>query len=117
MAINTCETCGEPFYVEDGEGWKRLCLACWKRSKGQHWRPLGEAARLREELETTRLVLGVAELRIKQLEKQLARAVNADIDPAMLKLLTQLVHPDRHSGSAASNRATVYLNNLKRAKR
>ena len=103
MAINTCEACGEPFHVEAGEAWKRLCLACWKRSKGQHWRPLGEAQRLRQELETTRLVLSIAEQRIEQLEAKLARAANVDFDPAMLKLMTQLVHPDKHNNSEIGN--------------
>jgi hypothetical protein len=117
VALNYCETCGTPFHVQDGEEWKRLCLPCWRASKTGYWRPTGEAERLREELETTRLVLNVAELRIAQLEAKLARTANVELDPAMLKLLTQLVHPDRHDNSAASNRAMAYLNDLRRARR
>ena len=118
MPINHCSDCGAPFHVADDETWKTRCLPCWRASKGTgYWRPTGEAERLREELETTRLVLNVAELRIAQLEAKLARTANVELDPAMLKLLTQLVHPDRHDNSAASNRAMAYLNDLRRARR
>ena len=117
MAINTCSDCGSPFHVADDETWKTRCLPCWRASKGEHWRPLGEAARLREELATAELKLGIANMRIEQLEAKLARTANVELDPSMLRLLVQLTHPDKHDNSPAAAKAAAYLNDLRRARR
>lgn len=39
--------------------------------------------------------------------------VNPPIDPAMLRRLIQLCHPDRHGGSEAATVATQYLLDLR----
>jgi len=67
------------------QAWKRVCLTCYLKAKGKP-------------APTTRTAPAVT-----------------PIDPAMLRRLVQLCHPDRHNNSEASNTATRYLLALKAA--
>jgi hypothetical protein len=82
--VANCSECGEAFTREAHESWKRRCLSCWAAAKG-----------------------------IRVVSNDAARAIVADV-AANLRLLPQLAHPDRHGGSPAANRATQFLNDLRK---
>jgi hypothetical protein len=74
-----CTECGTQFITLDGEEWKKLCIQCWRKSKG------------------------IPEPNTKQ------HFSNSMIEPEMLKRLIFLCHPDKHFGSVASTLATEWL--------
>lgn len=76
-----CPTCKAP-YLKD-QPWKRVCLACYLRSK----------ARTAPTVRT--------------------KAPAAPIEPDMLRRLIFLAHPDKHADSEASNVATRFLLSLR----
>jgi hypothetical protein len=92
MAI--CTECGAPFYRSADQQWKTRCGRCW-------WRGLSEEERKRRTFKDDTPLPRPAKPAI---ERELAE---------YLPLLIQLCHPDRHSGSPASNKATVWLLKLK----
>lgn len=132
-----CKQCGEPF--EADQGWKTICLDCWRANKNRqehkqveqlreqvtYWRSRAqgeadpaEVTRLREEVERYRRLHLDQQYRIASLELALTaersrtpgpRYNGTAIPPDMLKRLIQLAHPDRHGGSEAAHRATQWL--------
>lgn len=100
----TCEACGDVFTRAPGEGWKRLCLPCWKRSKQSSAPSLGETpAQLRHELHEA--LEEAARLRRRLMEAE----HRTTIPPDMLKRLIALAHPDKHYGSRIATEATQWL--------
>ncbi|MGB4912115.1 MAG: hypothetical protein WBO95_08290 [Candidatus Dechloromonas phosphoritropha] len=95
-----CEKCGAAFIREDGEDWKTLCLACWKKSPKAKNVAADRLAQLTAE--NTALLLERDTLR-----RSLQAAIS--IPPDMLARLIRLCHPDRHGNSEASNMATAWL--------
>lgn len=88
----------------DEPAWKTLCRECFVAAKkAEQAALLEELAELRAQ--NTRLRAEVFDLR--------SRARPA-LEPAMLRTLLQLAHPDRHDNSEASTKATQYLLTLKR---
>jgi hypothetical protein len=81
MSFHTCPACQQKFWREPDETWKRVCLACWKRTKGQE--------------------------RPRAAEPPAPAAPT--IPEEMLGRLIRLCHPDRHGGSEASTKATQWL--------
>lgn len=65
------------------------------------------------QLYLTQLERDVAKLRVRELETELHNsrltARRTAIEPAMIKRLIQLCHPDKHGGSTASQTATAWL--------
>lgn len=93
-----CQNCGCGFERTKGEEWKKLCLSCWKLSKSPD-----TSGSIYEENEQLRF-------RVYSLEKEVKRLLlERRIEPAMLKRLIQLAHPDKHNGSEASQKATAWL--------
>ena len=74
-----CRGCGDVFLREAAEGWKLLCLPCWRRRKAAA--PTAATAPRPAPL----------------------------IEEAMLKRLLFLAHPDKHNQSEASLIATRWL--------
>ena len=115
--IRHCATCGDAFEVAPEQAdWRHRCLSCWRASKkaqetrrdpGGYWAPAPTEARLKRHLAAA---LG----KVEQLEAELERRAEVELDPSMLKLLIQLTHPDKHSNSPGSIKATKYLNALRR---
>lgn len=87
--IAHCLDCGDAFWRADSEDWKRRCLPCWQASRGAQRRTDFAPSRLEYE----------------QLRDELAENL-----PALL----QLVHPDKHEGSAAATRVTQWLLDVRR---
>lgn len=97
-----CQQCKKSFFVADGEEWKKICLRCWKKSKGVQGNASDRAHQRVIELESlTRVLYG----RIAELE----RKSQATIEPEMLKRIIMLCHPDKHNNSEASIKATQHL--------
>jgi hypothetical protein len=94
MSLATCTTCGDSF--DQDEPWKKICTPCWQEKKRAE-----KAAASGIDNELFCLRVEVAALR-QQIERQ-------GIEPAMLKKLIRLCHPDRHGNSQASNQATSWL--------
>lgn len=88
----------------DEPAWKRLCGPCFIASKkAEHEALIDELAELRAD--NSRLRAEVFELRSRALPP---------FEPAIVRTLLQLCHPDRHDNSEASTKATQYLLTLKR---
>lgn len=79
-----CPACGAT-YLRD-KHWKKLCLPCWVKSKKADGFTLTPPA---------------------------PAPTAPQIEPEMLRRLLQLAHPDRHNGSEAAHKATLYLLALK----
>lgn len=103
--IATCIDCGADFERETTETWKKRCLDCWKLSKAGHKTDDPEAAAkwYRKGFEAGRAT-AMAE----------NRDGGATLDVERLRELLQLVHPDRHGGSALAVRVTQWLLELRR---
>lgn len=85
--IDHCLTCHGPFTRDFDQTWKRLCLPCWRRAKGAAPSPAAAAT------------------------------PSAPLEPSRIRQLLQLVHPDKHAGSALANEVTQWLLDLRRAAR
>lgn len=105
----TCEACGDTFTRALGEGWKRLCLSCWKVSPAAKKAARDKLAQLTAELAETRAERDRLRLRVLALELDGQQAKPEGIPPEMLRRLVRLCHPDRHGGSEAANEATAWL--------
>lgn len=107
--------CGADFWREDGEGWKRLCVDCWRAAKAGKDQATDDAE---QRATAWYQKWQEAKARIRQLELQLLRANLADtpapsgLDLATLKKMRSLCHPDRHSNSATSNEITQRINQM-----
>ena len=109
LAHATCEECGDTFSRAPGEGWKRLCLSCWKVSPAAKKAARDKLAQLTAELAETRAERDRLRLRVLALELDGQQAKPEGIPPEMLRRLVRLCHPDRHSQSEAANEATAWL--------
>lgn len=77
-----CPCCEARTFYKDSP-WKRVCVACYlERNPGKRRTPE---------------------------PVPVALPAGAGIEPAMLRRLLQLAHPDKHGNSEASNIATRYL--------
>lgn len=112
MTTAYCSNCGSPFSRKSDEAWKKLCYACWKRSKQSSVPSLGETpAQLRHELHVA--LEEAARLRRRLMEAERRSAIPADV----LKKLLHLAHPDKHGGSKIANEATQWLLKQREARR
>lgn len=91
-----CRECLGVFDCGESEAWKKLCFPCWKRSKAttntdsQAWYQRGYEAGHASAI-------------------AMSEAAPAGLDKARIRQLLQLVHPDRHNGSALANEVTTWL--------
>lgn len=88
-----CRTCGAPFYRSTDEQWKTLCLDCWRSSKAK----THDSA--------TCLLCYQRGLVAGRAHRSNAPA----LDPARIRELLQLAHPDKHAGSPLATRVTSWL--------
>jgi hypothetical protein len=93
--IKHCESCHRPF--EASYRWAKVCKPCFIEQKK------AETEQLRNEAVYWRDRCLRVESQITHLQSPRA------IPPDMLRRLLQLCHPDKHSGSEASQRATAWL--------
>jgi hypothetical protein len=102
-ATRRCSACRTPIPAVE-PAWKLLCRECFVTSKKrEHAELLDEVGELH--LQIADLRAEVAVLRSQQ---------RSAIEPAMVRVLLQLAHPDRHGNSAAANKATQCFLSLKR---
>lgn len=79
-----CTKCGNEFYAD--QSWKRICIPCWKESKGiNNKRPFESPFRYQPPPQQPL------------------------IDAEMLRRLIFLCHPDKHNNSQAAKLATEWL--------
>lgn len=83
----SCVRCGSPFLRQRGETWKRQCAVCWQSQRA-----------------TDAFLRGFEAGRAEAL-----RDAPGAIPPERLRALLQLVHPDRHGGSALATNTTAWL--------
>ena len=116
-----CITCGEPFWREYDEGWKKRCLDCWRdRRSQQERRSFGYAC---DSGEVYRLNNRVRELqdRISELNdnykelwieaQRLRRQAELGQDlQAKAKDILFLVHPDKHDGNPKAHELASWIN-------
>lgn len=81
---HVCEECGIEF--RSPREWSSICKQCWKTSQGF-----------------------TGSSRKSYTQTQYKPSSTPFIPPEMLKRLIQLCHPDKHSGSEASLKATQWL--------
>ena len=139
MLIKTCCDCHEQFEVEEAKAWATRCLPCWiaqqeKQGKKKveslqqevaYWRSRAQGGpESVSEIEALQRKNDRLEIDVARLKMELTFAKNATAGKSLpgdwrdyLPRLIQLCHPDRHGGSEASNRATVWLLGLKKASR
>lgn len=86
-----CRDCGEEFYREQHEHWKRYCLECW-------------LVRKRREQEAE---LGDLETRLAQLEETIDFILTGI--STHWSFLIRKAHPDLNGGSRQSAEATKWL--------
>ena len=138
MLTKTCCDCKEPFEVEESKAWATRCLPCWiaqqdrqgKRkveslqAEVDYWRSRAnggpantatiEALQQKVgQLESDNLKLRL-ELMTTKAKTAAGKSLPADWRDYLPRLI-QLCHPDRHGGSEAANKATVWLLALKKS--
>lgn len=87
--LATCIDCGARFSRSAGEDWRVRCEPCWRAGRKTHRPSLPPAT----------------------------HATASPIDPARLRQLLQLCHPDRHGGSALACDITQWLLSMRAAAR
>lgn len=110
MPVVRCQICGQEFWRETNEMWKKLCYHCW-REKQEHSQVLA----LRQRLAYLEDDLKYQERTIAYYQEQLAEAESrlAEVD-GWLALLRQhnrflllACHPDRNPGHAETATAVT----------
>ena len=138
MITKTCCDCLEPFEVEEAKAWATRCLPCWIQQQDRQGKRKFESLQAEVDYWRTRAQGGPdnsqtiealqrkndrLEIEVASLKMSLAIAKSAGGKslPAdwkeQLPRLIQLAHPDRHGGSEAANKATVWLLALKKSGR
>lgn len=113
MSVKTCTHCGLPFKAKFENA--KLCFDCWKdRERAFEQNALLSAAvhRLERDVMLLRHRAEVAEARAALADATKPRASSPSIPDDMRRLLRMLCHPDKHGGSEAATKATVWLNGL-----
>lgn len=96
IEMATCQTCNRSFTRKSVEQWKRLCLACWKASRGHKQAAIHALTQHCKKLEHDLQVL-----------RGQPRASNP---PAhVLKFLMKVAHPDQHANAPEANEALRWL--------
>jgi hypothetical protein len=111
----TCVQCGGAFQRAPDEGWKKLCVPCWKAKRDAE---TANAIRLKTaRLESELLYWREEALRWKRLFIELSattgqRRNSLDLEREFrdqLPRLLHVAHPDRHGNSLAATKATQWL--------
>ena len=121
MTTANCIDCRQPFTREPGETWRVRCYSCWRKSKtpkayqGNRDTGIDERVIVAQKLHILRLELELDAARAELTEHRAhvcpAIARNSPLtDPANLRALRRLVHPDRHGGSEAATRLSQLVN-------
>lgn len=128
--IIPCPKCGTQF--EQDQPWKKVCRDCYFLAKEEkesrnfdqlkeqvaYWKAKAGGDGDPEEVNRLRSKVTELEFRIMLLQTDLRNARNqapplryngSAIPQEMLRRLIQLAHPDKHSGSEASTKATRWL--------
>jgi len=95
MPAVLCADCGQQFHVMEAERWKRVCRFCYRKEM----RAKDELKALRAELELLRRW----------------RPRPESLDPARIRQLLQLCHPDKHGNSRLACEVTQWLLRQKRS--
>ena len=98
MGYATCKQCGDTFWRDEGEEWKRLCLDCWLEKKRKED---GREAELQQEIEQLRVSLANA--------RREAASARPLLDRRFIKRIISLTHPDKHGGSETATEITQQL--------
>lgn len=120
-----CERCGAPFYREDHETWKKMCLGCWKRQKAYEskFTAPSETTLLRDRVK--RLELEVENLRgqnallkmwLSESEENYQQNSMDSLLDKHIRFLIFACHPDRNGGSAEASEVTRMLLDLRNEK-
>ena len=138
MLTKTCCDCHDPFEVEEAKAWATRCLPCWialqdrqgkkkvesLQAEVDYWRTRAQGgpdnSQTIEALQrkNDRLEIEVASLKMSLAIAKSATGKSLPNDwRDYLPRLIQLCHPDRHGGSEAANKATVWLLALKKSGR
>jgi hypothetical protein len=114
----TCSECMRLFERGESESWKRRCLDCWRRSKTTEKASTpdpyatgyaaGRAEGLAERMAAHQRGFEAGRAYGRAEAARSAPAVSA-IDKTRVRQLLQLVHPDRHGGSALATEVTTWL--------
>jgi NMD protein affecting ribosome stability and mRNA decay len=132
MQTAICVKCGCTFNRESTEGWRRLCVPCYKEKKNQERIAtdralLNRATKAESEVATWRDRAVNAELELGALHKELDKHLEtiqilmkkpkpSGIDRELAenwRALMQHVHPDKHGGGQGATRLTQWLNGIK----
>lgn len=132
--LRACRDCGDQFEVEPGEFWKIRCLDCWldlKHAESDGTRRVSANPWVRHTRQTATQEITALRQQIAWLQREVADLQDenqqllcdlrevvgrlhragalADEFYEQLPRLIQLTHPDKHSGSLASLKATQWL--------
>lgn len=102
MPEATCQRCGELFYRESTETWKRLCWSCWRERED------GKKSDAYQAGYRAGLDAGRREPRPTPHRPPPPDPVAPELVEHLPRLL-QLCHPDRHGNSESATRATQWL--------
>lgn len=106
MSWATCCDCGQHFERENHETWKTRCKSCYFKEKNKinPSQSRAEVQLLEQEVSNLKAMLWKVMHEPSGIDRELAENWRA---------LVQLAHPDKHGGSAAANRVTQWLNDIK----
>ena len=137
MLIKTCCECHQPFEVEEAKAWATRCLPCWIAQQDRQGKRKVESLQAEVDYWRNRAnggpantaTLDALQRKVDQLESDNMRlrlelmTVQAKATPSknlpadwrdQLPRLIQLCHPDKHGGSDAATKATVWLLAMKK---
>ena len=98
MSYATCRECGDTFWRDEGEEWKRVCIDCWKEKKRIE---ASRESELQQEIEQLRSNLATA--------RREADAARPLLDRKFIKRIVALTHPDKLGNSKVATEITQQL--------
>ncbi len=109
MMQATCILCGERFWRDYDEEWKRLCLPCWKAKKNKVT-PSHDPC----EIERLRAQIYALEAMRDALQEELLRLQDLAHIGAVVQERAKdflfLVHPDKHGGDHRALEISQWIN-------
>jgi len=109
-----CIECGEPFWRDYGENWKKLCIVCWKynksRSQNSYSFDSGELYRLRSRVKDLEAEVRDYEYLMRDYSELKRKAELARTLQAKARDILFLIHPDKHDGNQKAHELASWIN-------
>ena len=111
-----CIECGEAFWRQDHETWKRLCIECWRRKRFYNRKAYGDSCgsgeiyRLRARVRDLEAEVRDYEYLFRKNEESKALEDLGRTLKNRARDILFLIHPDKHDGNPKAHELALWIN-------